>query len=93
MFAIISEEFLVLCNDYLINEKEASAVTNKLKSVLAGDTMKDMYASENRKQFAIDLLEPLFEEQVKSRKTIEMPTEEAMRVEMKKALKGVVFVH
>lgn len=93
MFAIISEEFLVLCNDYLINEKEASAVTNKLKSVLAGDTMKDMYASENRKQFAIDLLEPLFEEQVKSRNTIEMPTEEAMRIEMKKALNGVVFVH
>lgn len=93
MFAIISDEFLVLCNDYLINEKEASVLTNKLKSALAGDTIKDMYATEDRNKFAKDLLEPLFEEQVKNRTLIAMPTEEAMRLEMKNALQGVVFVH
>lgn len=93
MFAIISDEFLTLCNDYLINESEASVVTNKLKSTLAGDTLKDMYASEDRKKFAKDLLEPLFEEQARDRKSITMPSEKDMRLEMKNALQGVVFVH
>jgi hypothetical protein len=93
MFKIISDEFLVLCEEYLINESEGAAITDKLKSKLVGDVLKDMYASDNRNKFARDLMEPLFVEQAKNRPVIKMPTEAELRSEMKEALHGVVFVH
>lgn len=93
MFAIISEEFTQLCVDYLINEEEGTLLADGLKSVLLGDTLKDMYASEDRHQFARDLIEPLFVEVVKSRPGILNPNEEELRYEMLDALNGIVFVH
>ena len=93
MYNIISEEFLTLCEEYLINESEGKSITEKLKSKLVGDTLKDMYASENRNQFARELMEPLFVDQVSMREQIKMPTEAELRVEMKDALQGIVFVH
>ena len=93
MYNIISEEFLTLCEEYLINESEGTSITEKLKSKLVGDTLKDMYASENRNQFARELMEPLFVDQVSMREQIKMPTEAELRVEMKDALQGIVFVH
>ena len=93
MYSIISEEFLLLCEEYLINEDEGTAITEKLKSKLVGDTLKDMYASEDRNLFARDLMEPLFVEQASERAQIKMPTEAELRLEMKDALQGIVFVH
>ena len=52
-----------------------------------------MYASEDRNQFARDLMEPLFIDQVKQRTVIVIPTEEDLRYEMKQTLQGVVFIH
>lgn len=93
MFEIISDEFMVLCGEYLINEEEGSSLVDTLSTKLVGDVLKDMYASENRKLFARELLEPLFINEVKKRPEIIMPTEEEIRYVMKSALQGVVFIH
>ena len=93
MFNIISEEFTILCRDYLINEEEGIRITEALKGKLIGDVLKDMYASEDRNQFARDLMEPLFIDEVKQRTVIVIPTEEELRYEMKQTLQGVVFIH
>ena len=45
MFNIISEEFTILCGDYLINEEEGIRITEALKGKLVGDVLKYMYAS------------------------------------------------
>ncbi len=93
MFNIISQEFTLLCSDYLINEEEAIHITEQLSSVLVGDILKDMYASENREQFARELIEPLFIEEVNQRPTIYTPSTEELRYSMKEALRGIVFIH
>lgn len=93
MFNIISEEFTILCGDYLINEEEGIHVTEILKDVLVGDTLKDMYASEDRNLFAKELLEPLFIAEIEQRPTIITPSEEELRYEMKQTLQGIVFIH
>ena len=93
MFVIISDEFTQLCSDYLINEEEGTRLADGLSSVLIGDTLKDMYASENRSEFARNLIEPLFIEEVKNRATIYTPSEEELRFEMKTSLDGIVFIH
>lgn len=93
MFKIINDEFVILSQEYLINENEGITITDKLKSKLAGDTLKDVYASKNRNKMARELMEPLFIEQAETRKQITMPTEDELRSEMKTALNGIVFIH
>ncbi len=93
MFNIISEEFTALCGEYLINEEEGTRIADNLGSVLVGDVLKDMYASEDRQQFARNLIEPLFVEEVNNRTTIVTPTEEELRYSMKASLEGIVFIH
>lgn len=93
MFNIISEEFTILCGDYLINEEEGSRTAEALKGVLVGDVLKDMYASENRNQFARELIEPLFVNETAQRSVIVVPTTEEIRYQMKQMLQGIVFIH
>lgn len=93
MYDIICKEYEALCKDFLIDEKEGGVIANKLKSLLVGDTLKDMYAADNREEFARNLMDPLFLEQASKRDKITMPTEEEMREEMITTLKGIIFVH
>ena len=93
MFNIISEEFTVLCGDYLINEEEGTHIAEALKGKLIGDVLKDMYASEDRTQFARDLMEPLFVAETSLRSPIVVPTTEDLRYQMKQMLQGIVFIH
>lgn len=93
MFEIIRDEFTILCGEYLINEDEGLHITEELSNLLTGDTLKDMYASEDRTQFARELIEPLFVTEVQKRPTIMTPSEEELRYEMKEAMQGVVFIH
>lgn len=93
MLNIISEEFTILCSDYLIVEDEADRLVDALKDELVGDVLKDMYASEDRHQFARSLIEPLFVSEAEKRDRIVIPTEEEIRYGMKTELKGIVFIH
>lgn len=93
MFNIISEQFAVLCVEYLINEDEGTRIVEELKGKLVGDVLKDMFASDDRNQFARELMEPLFVEEVQQRPTIIIPTMEELRYEMKEEMQGIVFIH
>ena len=93
MYDIVSEKFQSLSEDYLVSEEEGAAITEKLQTVLSGETLEEMYASEDREVFAENLMEPLFEEQVKQREKIVLPAEDEVRTEMKAMLQEIVCVH
>lgn len=93
MYAIIQDSFAQKCEDYLVTEKEARQIANEFGAMLDDDMYKNMYQSSDRERFADGILLPLFKEKVKKRKTIEEPTEEEMRNNLKAELKGVVFIH
>ena len=93
MYNIISDEFKIMADDYLINEDEGNAITTSLSKKLDDKTLKDMYASKDRKKFARKLMKPLFEEKIKERKPIKMPSVEEIRYEYKDEMQGIVFVH
>ena len=93
MYEIISNEFSTLAEDYLINEEEAGAIAEILKTKLSGDTLKDMYASEDREAFAKGILEPLFEEQASKRERIGKVNPITERYAYRDLMDGIIFVH
>ena len=93
MFKILSEQFTIFSEEFLINTREAEFLVNKLQQKLEGETLKEMHASEDREKFANDLMNPMFEEQIKSRKHLKSPTEEDVRDNLKDQLKGIIFIH
>ncbi len=93
MYEIVQDVFVQNCTDYLVNEKEAQNIAGQLNSKLTEESFKNMYKSENRQQFAENLLNPLFEQEIKKRPNIPAPTAEEMRSALKAELKGVVFIH
>ena len=93
MYEIIQDEFVRLCDDYIINETEAENIVTAFSDKLDEDMFKDMYQSEDRSQFAKDTLTPLFEEEVNKREPIQEPSEEEMREALLAQLDGVIFIH
>ena len=86
MVRIIEEVFQELAVDYLLNQKEAEKIVEALKNDLSGGTLKNMFASADRKKYARNLLVGHFEREVKKRKRISMPSDD----EMMKSLKAVL---
>ncbi len=93
MFDIISHEFQKLAEAYLVTEKEADIIVDKLKKELNENKVKDMFQSKDRNAFAVKMMEPLFTNQIKLRGKISIPTELETRNEMKQSLTGIVFIH
>ena len=86
MVRIIEKVFQDLATDYLLNQTEAEAVVDALKDELTGGTLKDMFASSDRKAFAKKLLVKHIGKEVQKRKRIIMPSDE----EMKNSLRAVL---
>ena len=76
MVKIIQNVFTTLAEEYLINKKEAEDITTALQQVLDGKLLKIMFASENREQFAQDLLIGLFDDVARNRRFIALPSAE-----------------
>ena len=93
MYAILTDVYKEGCVNYLLDEKEASDVVNKLSQELNTDKLKDMFSSENREEYAKNLLEPLFLGVTKQRPPIKVATEREVRDEMKKMSRGLIFIH
>lgn len=93
MYQIMEDQFNQMSVDYLVNEEESIAILDSIVAELEGDTLKEMYASENREAFAVNLMQPLFEKQIREREKITIPLEEDVRAEMKNILQGVVKIH
>ena len=93
MYRIIKDEFTNLSSEYLINEQEGVHITDSLQAKLDGDTLKDMFESNERNAFAKDLLEPLFLNEVSNRELIAIPAEKELRQHMKMKMQGVAQIH
>lgn len=79
MIDIINDRFTELANDYLLNQQEVEAVVDDLQTELGGSTLKDMFASYNRKEFADSILVPIIERKVKVRQFVKLPKIEDMQ--------------
>ena len=76
-----------------VSEEEAENIASEFTGMLNDDMYKDMYQSENREQYAEQILIPVFENEVEKRANIELPTEQEMRELLLSELEGIVFVH
>jgi hypothetical protein len=70
MVKIIQDTFTDMASEYLLSNKEAEKSVDRLKDKLDGKTLKDMFASSDRKQFARELLQPIMENQTAKREKI-----------------------
>ena len=93
MYEIITTKFQQLGEEYLLNQEEANEVVTLLQKKLTSENLKNMHASKDREQFAETLMEPMFEEIIKKRHKIDLPTEESTRKEWKKIMRGVALIH
>ena len=89
MLRIIEKEFSNLSVDYLLNKEEAEDVIDDLKEDLTGSALKDMFADDDKEEFARDLIIPHIEKIVKKRKKIKLPTEKQMCEELKNILEEI----
>ena len=78
MINIISTVYASMAEEYLLNEEEANSIMDRLNQTIDAGVLKDMYASSNREAYAREvILRSIFNETVKNRSVIEIPTEEA----------------
>lgn len=86
MVKIIEEAFTKLAEDYLLTKQEAERIVDNLKEIVTGKILKDMFASSQRMRFAINLIEPLIEDEVRQRQKIKIPTS----IDMSRGLRVVL---
>lgn len=89
MVRIIEKVFTQLAEDYLLNQKEAENIIENLSDKLNGQTVKDMFESENRRDFAKNLLVGEIEKEVAERKMIVLPSEEKMQEALREVLEEI----
>ena len=65
-------------SEYLLNQKETEKSVDKLSDKLTGKLLKDMFASEDQKEFARNILIPIIENETAKRRTIQVPSDEQM---------------
>ncbi|MEP1079311.1 hypothetical protein NDI52_28285 [Leptolyngbya sp. PL-A3] len=76
MLSILEGVFGKLALDYLLTEDEAKIVVEEMQDKDLPRTLRDMYASASKLEFAENLLKPLIEKQAKKRKKIFLPADE-----------------
>lgn len=78
-----------MASEYLLNNKEAENIVDALKGDLSGGTLKEMFASSDRRKFAKDLLKKHIEKEVSKRKKITMPSQEEMQKSLREVLEEI----
>lgn len=89
MIKIIQDVFTELASEYLLSAKEAEKSIDKLKDKLDEKVLKNMFASNNREEFARDLLIPIIENETKKRKHISNISTEQMVDEVREILEDI----
>ena len=79
MVKVIEDVFAMNTYDYILNQKEAEAIVNILSTILTSKKLKDMFASDDSKIYAEELLRPLFENETQKRKHISPLSQELMQ--------------
>jgi len=89
MVDIIQDVFGEMAQEYLLTKEEANLSVEMLGKKLDGKTLKYMYASEDRKAFARDLLQPVLESEISGRQRILMPSNEQIIEQVKNVLEMI----
>ena len=92
MCSVIQDEFGKLSEDYIVSKDEADKIVDAVQSKLDGETLKDMYASEDRNKFANDLMTVEFEKEIAKRE-LAVPSDYDIRIQTKETLNNVIFIH
>lgn len=74
MLDIVQEVFAGICMDYLLGEKDAEKAIDRFKNRDMPDFLRDMYATDNREDFAKKTLLPIVRSVAKARKKIKLPS-------------------
>lgn len=93
MVDILTKQFQIKSEEYVISQEEADSITTKLQASLNDNVLKDMFQSKSRKKFANKLLTPLFEETLKERKKVHLPSFEETRTSLEDQFVDVVYIH
>jgi len=92
MVKIIESVFMDMASEYLLSQREAEKSVDRLRDKLDGKTLKNMYASNNRKNFARDLLKPIIEREISCRPVIPALTENQMLTSIRSVLEEIADV-
>lgn len=82
MVRILESVFPTVSNNYILNKSEVKQVSDKL----SGSDLKDMYASNDRKTFATNLLSNYAASVVRNRKKIYLPSTQDYVLGLRRAL-------
>lgn len=93
MYEIITNQFSKISQDYLVSKSEGNEIVNMLQEKLTTDTLKNMFESEDREEFARTMIIQLFEEEIAQREPITIPTQEEVRFQLISQMKDIVFIH
>ena len=93
MHKVLNKKAAELANDYLVSQEEFDSICQNLQEVLDQDMTKDMYQSDDREQFADDLMRPYFEEAIANRAKITAPDADQLRYDLKTEFKGIIYIH
>ncbi len=78
MLDIVQEVFASISTDYLLGESDAEKAIDRFKNRDMPDFLRDMYASDDREDFAKQTLLPIVRDVAKSRKVIKLPSDKTI---------------
>jgi uncharacterized membrane protein len=78
MLKIVESVFGNIAFDYLLSEKEAQNVIEKIKALDLPNFLRDMYASNNRIDFVRNKIEPMIENIARNRKKVYLPSNQQL---------------
>lgn len=91
MVRIIEQEFSKISLDYLLGKEEAEKIADRLKERLTESVLRDMYASNDRCEFAKNMIEPYAEQETRYRERITLPTDREMYRGIKEVLEEIAI--
>ncbi|MDO4775460.1 MAG: hypothetical protein Q4A10_06570 [Aerococcaceae bacterium] len=89
MVKIIEAVFTDMASEYLLSQKEAEKSVDRLRDKLDGKTLKNMYASSDRRAFARELLTPIIERETACRPIIHALTQNQMIGSIRQVLEEI----
>lgn len=89
MVDIIQDVFKDMASEYLLSSKEAEKCVDRLRDELDGKKLKDMFASNDRKKYARELMTSIIERQTKKRELIHELTSDQMLFGVKEVLEDI----
>lgn len=89
MLKIIEEIFSELAIEYLLNEDEAIRVIGQFQTKNIPNELRNMFASNDKKEYAINMIEPIIIGIVKQRPKIQLPTNEEIIDEIDKVIEEI----